>query len=93
MPSTIGKRQLFRIKYTTLLEGETFFSNKHQNAFFLNKVHIFLVGEKTPLKGETFLRNKYQIAFFEIKCTFFGRRENFIRGRNILKKHIPNCIF
>ena len=31
------------------------------------------------LEGETFLRNKHEIAFFEIKCTFFGRKENTIR--------------
>ena len=48
MPSTIGKCKLFRIKHTTLLEGDTF------------------------------LRNKHEIAFFEIKCTFFGRKENTI---------------
>ena len=48
MPSTIGKCKLFRIKHTTLLEGETF------------------------------LRNKHEIVFFEIKCTFFGRKENTI---------------
>ena len=48
MPSTIGKCKLLSIKYTTLLEGETF------------------------------LRNKHEIEFFEIKCTFFGRKENTI---------------
>ena len=31
------------------------------------------------LEGETFLRNKHEIAFFEIKCTFFGGKENTIR--------------
>ena len=30
------------------------------------------------LEGETFLRNKHEIAFFEIKCTFFGKKENTI---------------
>ena len=49
MPSIIGKCKLFRIKHTTLLEGETFLRNKHKIAFFLNKVHIFLVEKKTPL--------------------------------------------
>ena len=34
MPSTIGKCKLFRIKHTTLLEGETFLRNKHKIAFF-----------------------------------------------------------
>ena len=48
MPSTIGKCKLFRLKHTTLLEGETF------------------------------LRNKHEISFFEIKCKFFGRKENTI---------------
>ena len=33
--------KLFRIKHTTLLEGETFFRNKSEIEFFLNKVHIF----------------------------------------------------
>ena len=49
MPSTNEKCKLFRIKHTTLLEGETFLNNKHQ------------------------------ITFFEIKCTFFGRKENTFR--------------
>ena len=31
------------------------------------------------IEGETFLRNKYEIAFFEIKCTFFGGKENIIK--------------
>ena len=48
MPSTIKKCKLFRIKHTTILEGETF------------------------------LRNKHKTEFFEIKCTFFGRKENTI---------------
>ena len=42
MPSTIGKRKLFRIKHTILLEGETFLRNKHEIAHFL-------VEKKTPL--------------------------------------------
>ena len=48
MPSTIGKCKLFKIKHTTLLEGSTFFRNKHKIPFFLNKVHFFLVEKKTP---------------------------------------------
>ena len=52
MPSTIGKCKLFRIKHTILLEGETFLRNKHEIAFFLNKVHIFLLEKKTPLNWE-----------------------------------------
>ena len=34
----------------------------------------------TLLEGETFLRNKHEIAIFDIKCTFFGRKENTIRN-------------
>ena len=48
MPFTIDKCELFRIKYITLLEGETFLSNKQE------------------------------ITFFEIKCIFFGKKENTI---------------
>ena len=49
MPSTIGKCKLFKIKHTTLLEGEIFFKKQTQNCIFCNKVHIFLVEKKTPL--------------------------------------------
>ena len=49
MPSTIGKCKLFRIKYITLLEGETFLRNKQKIAFFFNKNAHFLVGKKIPL--------------------------------------------
>ena len=52
MPSTIGNFELFTIKHTILLEGETF------------------------------LRNKHKTAFFEIKCTFFGRKENTVNHEN-----------
>ena len=48
MPSSIGKCKLFRIKYTTLLEGETFSRNKHEIEFF-EKSAQFLVEKKTPL--------------------------------------------
>ena len=34
MPSTIDKCKLFRIKHTTVLEGETFLRNKHKTEFF-----------------------------------------------------------
>ena len=47
MPSTIGKRKLFRIKHTTVLEGETFLRNKHKTEFF-ESAH-FLAEKKTPL--------------------------------------------
>ena len=33
-PCTIGKCKLFKIKHTTLLEGEIFLRNKHKIAFF-----------------------------------------------------------
>ena len=41
MPYTIGKCKLFRIKYTTLLEGGTFLKNKHKIAFFEIKCTFF----------------------------------------------------
>ena len=44
MPSNIGKCELFRLKHTTLLEGEIFFRNKRK--IFLNKMHIFLQKRK-----------------------------------------------
>ena len=34
MPSAIETCKLFRIKYITLLEGETFLRNKHEITFF-----------------------------------------------------------
>ena len=42
------------------------------------KCKLFRIQHTTLLEGETFLRNKHQIAFFEIKCTFFGTKENTI---------------
>ena len=55
----------------------------------IGKCKLFRIKHITLLEGETFLRNKHEIAFFEIKCTFFGRKENTI----ILKKKIwPECI-
>ena len=71
MPSTIGKCKLFRIKHTTLLEGETFLRNKHKIAFFFNKVHIFLVEEKTPLLSEflpEICREKFAEEIFSYFC-------------------------
>ena len=44
----------------------------------IGKCKLYRIKHTTLLKGETFLRNKHQIAFFEIKCTFFGRKENTI---------------
>ena len=37
------------LEHITLLEGETFLRKKHKIAFFLNKMHIFLVEKKTTL--------------------------------------------
>ena len=57
MPSTIGKCKLFRIKHTTLLEGETFLRNKHKIAFFLIKCTFVGIKENSinveyaPLSG------------------------------------------
>ena len=44
----------------------------------IGKCKLFRIKHITILEGETFLRNKHEIAFFEIKCTFFGRKENTI---------------
>ena len=44
----------------------------------IGKCKLFRIKHITRLEGETFLRNKHEIAFFEIKCTFFGRKENTI---------------
>ena len=45
----------------------------------IGKCKLFIIKHITLLEGETFLRNKHEIAFFEIKCTFFGRKENTIK--------------
>ena len=52
----------------------------------IGKCKLFRIKHITLLEGETFLRNKPEIAFFEIKCTFFGRKENTIKGnaRNLI---------
>ena len=47
----------------------------------IGKWKLFRIKHITLLEGETFLRDKHEIAFFEIKCTFFGRKENTIRLR------------
>ena len=52
----------------------------------IGKCKLFRIKHNTLLEGETFLRNKHEIAFFEIKCTFFGRKENTIRY--IKKEHL-----
>ena len=46
--------------------------------FTIGKCKLFRIKHITFLEGETFLRNKHEIAFLEIKCTFFGRKENTI---------------
>ena len=45
----------------------------------IEKCKLFRIKHITLLEGETFVRNKLEVAFFEIKCTFFGRKENTIR--------------
>ena len=47
--------------------------------FTISKCELFRIKHITFFEGETFLRNKHEIAFFEIKCTFFGRKENTIK--------------
>ena len=48
----------------------------------IGKCKLFGIKHITLLEGETFLRNKHEIAVFEIKCTFFGRKENTINVKN-----------
>ena len=52
----------------------------------IGKWKLFRIKHITVLEDETFLRNKHEIAFFEIKCTFFGRKENTIRVNKIAMK-------
>ena len=44
----------------------------------IGKSKLFRIKPITLLEGDTFLRNKHEIAFLEIKCIFFGRKENTI---------------
>ena len=44
----------------------------------IEKCKLFRTKRTTLSEGETFLRNKHAVVFFEIKCTFFGRKENTI---------------
>ena len=54
---------------------------------------LFRIKHITLLEGETFLRNKHEIAFFEIKCTFFGRKENTIRvNKPAMKKFFEKFV-
>ena len=50
MASNIGKCKLFRIKHTTLLEGETFLRNTHKIAFF--KIKCTFSGRKEKKKNK-----------------------------------------
>ena len=54
----------------------------------IDKCKLFRIKHIILLEGETFLRNKHDIAFFEIKCTFFGRKENTISVSNFYMKII-----
>ena len=51
---------------------------KNSMSFSIGKCKLFRIKHTTLFEGEIFLRNKHQIPFFEIKCTFFGRKENAI---------------
>ena len=42
----------------------------------IGKYKLFRIKHTTVLEGKAFLRNKHKTEFFEIKCTFFGRKEN-----------------
>ena len=56
----------------------------------IGKSKLFRIKHITLLEGKTLLRNKHEIAFFEIKCTFFGRKENTI---SYCKQHkLPSYI-
>ena len=59
----------------------------------IGKCKLFRIKHITLLEGETFLRNKHEIAFFEIKCTFFGRKENTISVNNIAMESFSKKIF
>ena len=64
----------------------------------IDKWKLFRIKHNTLFEGETFLRKKHEIAFFEIKCTFFGRKENIIRviknwHEKFLKKSIVGVDF
>ena len=53
--------------------------------FTIVKCKLFRIKNIALLEGETFLINKHEIVFFEIKCTFFGRKENTISDVNTFK--------
>ena len=54
-PPPLEKCKLFRIKHITLLEGETFFRNKHETEFFEIKCTFF------GRKGNTISRIKFAL--------------------------------
>ena len=51
---------------------------------------LFRIKHITLSEGETFLSNKHEIVFFEIKCTFFGRKENTITEDFMLPEFMWN---
>ena len=59
----------------------------------IGKCKLFRIKHITLLGGEKFLRNKHEIAFIEIKCTFFGRKENTINDRTKKKSRNIEDIF
>ena len=63
MPFTIDKCELFRIKHSTLLEGETFLRNKHEIVFFFLIKFTFLEKKKKKKCGE---RNIFSIFFLRL---------------------------
>ena len=67
MPSTIGKCELFGIKHTTLLEGETFLRNKLKIAFFLNA--NFLIEKKTPLER---MKQFWQVSYLPLQWWYYN---------------------
>ena len=54
-------------------------TRQHAMLSTIGKCKLFRIKHITRLEGETFLRNKHEIACFEIKCTFFGRKENTVK--------------
>ena len=60
--------------------------------YTIGKCKLFRIEPTTFLEGETFLRSKDKIAIFEIKCTFFGRKENTI-NKIAMKSFSTNLSF
>ena len=64
----------------------------------IGKCKLFRIKLTTLLEGGTFLRTKHKIAFYEIKCTFFGRKENTINfatlwlNVNYIRTHLNKII-